>query len=63
LLHFGAVDQEAKVYVNNIFVEEHKGGYLPFCFHIEDVVRKGEENSLRVEVIDRLGTKYPYLHN
>ena len=60
LLHFGAVDQEAKVYVNDVFVGEHKGGYLPFYFHIEDVVKREESNTLRVEVVDRLGTKYPY---
>ena len=60
LLHFGAVDQEAKVYVNDIFVGEHKGGYLPFYFHIEDVIKREVENTLKVEVTDRLGTKYPY---
>ena len=60
LLHFGAVDQEAKVYVNDVFVGEHKGGYLPFYFHIEDVVKWEDENTLKVEVTDRLGTKYPY---
>ena len=60
LLHFGAVDQEARVYVNGIFVGEHKGGYLPFYFHIEDVVNRDGENTLKVEAVDRLGTKYPY---
>ncbi len=60
LLHFGAVDQEAKVYVNDKFVGEHKGGYLPFYFHIEDAVEKEGENTLRVEVVDTLDRKYPY---
>ena len=34
LLHFGAVDQHAWVYVNGIFVGEHMGGYLPFSCDI-----------------------------
>ena len=34
LLHFGAVDQVAKVWVNDIFVGEHEGGYLHFSFEI-----------------------------
>ena len=60
LLHFGAVDQEALIYVNDVFVGEHKGGYLPFYFHIEDVVNKNGKNILEVKVTDCLGTKYPY---
>ena len=36
LLHFGAVDQVANVYVNNRFVGSHSGGYLPFTFDITD---------------------------
>ncbi|MDD4075434.1 MAG: glycoside hydrolase family 2 TIM barrel-domain containing protein, partial [Eubacteriales bacterium] len=31
LLHFGAVDQQARVYVNGMQVCAHIGGYLPFC--------------------------------
>ncbi|HSM46985.1 MAG TPA: hypothetical protein VK872_04160, partial [Draconibacterium sp.] len=30
LLHFGAVDWEAEVWVNNIKAGSHKGGYTPF---------------------------------
>lgn len=35
LLHFEAVDAECFVYVNGVFLGEHKGGYLPFSFLIE----------------------------
>jgi len=59
LLHFGAVDQIAKVYLNDIFVGEHEGGYLPFYFDITDAVIPGE-NELRVEAIDTLSHDYPY---
>ncbi len=59
LLHFGAVDQIAEIYVNNIFVGEHKGGYLPFFFDITEVIKLGK-NQLRVEATDTLDRKYPY---
>jgi beta-galactosidase/beta-glucuronidase len=36
LLHFGAVDWQAKVFVNGQPVGEHVGGYLPFYFDITD---------------------------
>ena len=34
ILHFGAVDYECKVLLNNRFVGSHKGGNNPFCFDI-----------------------------
>ncbi len=51
LLHFGAVDQEATVWINGERVGEHRGGYTPFCFDISKYVKMGD-NSIRVEVID-----------
>lgn len=59
LLHFGAVDQIAKVYVNGVFVCEHIGGYTPFDADITDFVT-ADENSLRVEVWDNIDTDIPY---
>ena len=34
LLHFGAVDWKTEVWVNNIKVGEHTGGFTPFTFDI-----------------------------
>ncbi len=59
LLHFGAVDQACKVYVNGKLEGEHIGGYIPFVLDITDVARIGE-NSLRVEVTDPLDMEIPY---
>ncbi len=40
LLHFGAVDQECRVYINGEYVGGHAGGYLPFTLDITEAVRK-----------------------
>jgi len=59
LLHFGAVDQEATVYVNDTLAGIHKGGYLPFFFDITDLIHADSENTIIVEVLDNLDEKYP----
>jgi len=51
LLHFGAVDWEAVVWVNGEKVSEHRGGYDPFTIDITDAVSDGE-NELVVAVWD-----------
>ncbi len=60
LLHFGAVDQVADVWVNGRCVVFHEGGYLPFSFDITEVVTRTGENRLEVKVTDELSTIYPY---
>lgn len=51
LLHFGAVDYEASVYVNGTLVGSHKGGYTSFCFDITKHMAPGP-NTLFVAVKD-----------
>lgn len=51
LLHFGAVDWKADVWMNGISVGSHTGGYTPFSFDITAALAKGE-NTLRVRVWD-----------
>jgi len=59
LLHFGAVDQIAKVWVNGREAGGHTGGYLPFTLDITGLAATGE-NTLRVEVTDTLDMELPY---
>ena len=57
LLHFGAVDQMCKVYVNGEMAGEHTGGYLAFSMDITALLRDGE-NRLHVTVRDLTDTSF-----
>ncbi len=59
VLHFGAVDQIARVSLNGEYIGEHIGGYLPFEFDITDSLTVGE-NLLYVEVTDDLDRDLAY---
>lgn len=50
ILHFGAVDYLARVYLNGHFCGQHKGGYTPFAFDITNFLQ--EDNILEVQVED-----------
>jgi hypothetical protein len=52
LLHFGAVDWEASVYVNGKSVGRHRGGYDPFSFEITDALKKDGPQEIIVGVFD-----------
>ncbi len=52
LLHFGAVDWEATVFVNGRQLGVHRGGYDPFTFDVTDAVRPGTTQDLVVGVWD-----------
>lgn len=43
LLHFGAVDFEARVWVNDRLVLRHQGGYTPFHADVTEVLVSGEQ--------------------
>ena len=58
ILHFGAVDYEAKIYINCEYVGRHLGGYTPFSFDITDFLRAGE-NSLKVKVYNDVSENVP----
>lgn len=45
LLHFGAVDQIAKVTLNDTYLGKHTGGYLGFTFDITEHVRFADDGT------------------
>lgn len=52
LLHFGAVDWEATIFIDGREVGTHRGGYDGFSFDITDRVKPGEPHQLIVAVWD-----------
>ncbi|MGV8134329.1 MAG: glycoside hydrolase family 2 protein [Mangrovibacterium sp.] len=52
LLHFGAVDWRTEVFVNNIKIGSHQGGYTPFSFNITPFLNKSGDQELAVKVWD-----------
>lgn len=51
LLHFGAVDYQCRVYVNEVICAEHTGGHIGFSVDITDYLKAGEQE-LAVAVYD-----------
>lgn len=51
LLHFGAVDWKTDVWVNDVKVGSHTGGFTPFSFDITEALQ-GKSNTLMVKVWD-----------
>ena len=56
LLHFGAVDWHARVYMNGQLAGEHKGGYTPFSFDVTELLADGETQELTVSAWDPTDT-------
>ena len=52
LLHFGAVDWKAAVWVNGKQIGGHTGGYTSFCFDITDALRRSGKQTIKVRVED-----------
>jgi len=55
LLHFGAVDQTTRLYINDKKVGEFDGGYHPFYFDITDYLKDLSKTEITVKVIDNYG--------
>lgn len=58
LLHFGAVDYRARVWVNGQYVGTHEGGFTPFAFEVQQYLHKGE-NTLVVKAEDSYSRELP----
>lgn len=57
ILHFGAVDWKAEVYLNDIKIGSHTGGYTPFSFNITPYLTAGDQK-LVVKVFDPSDSGY-----
>ena len=58
LLHFGAVDWETTVWINDIKVGEHRGGYDPFTLDISHALAQSGKQEIVVAVWDPVDTGY-----
>lgn len=52
ILHFGAVDWRAEVWLNDIKIGSHQGGYSPFSFDITPFLEKSGSQKLNLRVWD-----------
>lgn len=52
LLHFGAVDWQAEIFVNGKSAGRHEGGFDPFTFNISSLLKKGGTQEIKVRVWD-----------
>jgi len=41
ILHFGAVDYRAMIWLNGVFLGEHEGGHVPFSFDVTNAIDFG----------------------
>jgi beta-galactosidase/beta-glucuronidase len=58
ILHFGAVDWLADVFINDVKIGRHTGGYVPFCFDITPFLKSSGEQKLVVRVWDGTDSGY-----
>ena len=58
LLHFGAVDWEATVWVNGRLLGQHRGGYDAFSFDITDALGDAKDHEIVVAVWDPTDTGF-----
>lgn len=59
LLHFGAVDEEATVWVNGIEVARHRGGFTPFSVDLDEVVKPGDKATIVLRARDDMEKPKP----
>jgi beta-galactosidase/beta-glucuronidase len=48
MLHFGAVDYQAKVWINDHFLGSHEGGHTPFSFDVTEFISERGEQIITV---------------
>ncbi|MBY9004824.1 MAG: beta-galactosidase [Candidatus Lokiarchaeota archaeon] len=51
-IHFGAIDWEANIWINNNEAGYHRGGYTPFKIDITDFLNQKDQNEIIIAVWD-----------
>jgi hypothetical protein len=59
ILHFGAVDYHATIWLNGELIGAHEGGYLPFEFEVINRLHEGD-NELLIKVVDPTDDRQRY---
>ena len=61
IMHFGAVDYNAQIWINGDLCGQHEGGYLPFEIDVTRSIHAGENKvTVRVEDDLKISTEIPY---
>lgn len=58
ILHFGGVDWKTDVWINDIKIGTHEGGYAPFSFDISPYLKQSKTQKLTVKVWDPTDSGY-----
>ncbi len=58
LLHFGAVDYETTIWLNDQEIGGNRGGHVPFCLDVKPYLREGK-NRLVLRVVDSQSLDQP----
>ncbi|MEM2981412.1 MAG: glycoside hydrolase family 2 TIM barrel-domain containing protein [Thermoproteota archaeon] len=56
-LCFEGVNYKAKVWINNVYLGEHEGGFTPFSFRAENALKFGDDNRVFIMVDNTLTKK------
>jgi beta-galactosidase/beta-glucuronidase len=60
LLHFGAVNYYAEVWLNDLLIGTHEGGYTPFIFDVTSAIKPKNRLIVKVVIPGDADPNYPF---
>ncbi|MGC8718081.1 MAG: glycoside hydrolase family 2 protein [bacterium] len=60
LLHFGAVNYYAEVWLNDVLIGTHEGGYTPFLFDVSSAIKPKNRLIVKVIIPGDADPNYPF---